>query len=147
MADPTLTNKFIITLGNGADPEVFAFPCGANARSVKFTNNTGEEVLLDCTDPVGAPAAISRWVESQDGSMNISGRVSTEAFATWRGWADDASIKNVRAELQESAANGGGHWEMPAILQSFEMGAEGSSTATFTAEIVAAGARTWTDAS
>jgi len=146
MAQPTLSNSFIITLGDGGDPETFAFPCGANARSVTLSNNLGEEVTLDCTDPVGAPAAIQRWLESQDTSISISGRVSTEGFATWRAWADDGGTKNIRIEALNTSALGGGHWELPAICQSLEISAEGSSTAAFSADIVGAGARTWTAA-
>lgn len=148
MADPTLTSKFVILLGNGATPtEVFAWPCGAEARSVSFTNSTGETVVLDCTDPTGVMAAMKRWTESQDTSITISGRVSIEAFPTWRAWADSGDVKNIRVVLDEPAANNGGYWSLPAILQQLELGQEGKSTATFSATIVGAGRRSWTDAS
>lgn len=151
MADPTLTDKFLISLGDGATPtEAFAHPCGANARSVTFTNNLGEEVTLDCSDPVGQPAAIQRWMESQDTSLTISGRVARESWDTWRAWADaasyEAAIKNIRIEVDNNATDGGGFWELPAVLQSLELGTEGKSTVSFTAQIVGAGRRIWTDA-
>lgn len=150
MADPTLTDKLLITLGNGADPEVFAHPCGANTRSVTFTNNLGEETTLDCTDPLGQPAAIQRWMESQDTSLSIAGRVARESWETWRSWADSASyeesVRNIRIEVDNSADDGGGYWALPAILQSFEFSTEGKSTMSFTAEIVGAGRRVWTAA-
>ena len=147
MADPTLTSKFLILLGDGATPtEAFAWPCGANARSVTFQNNTGETVVLDCTDPAGEVAAMKRWVESQDTNLTISGRLAIEALPMWRAWADDAVIKNIRAVVDESAANNGGYWQLPAILQTFEISAEDKATATFTATIVGAGRRVWTDA-
>lgn len=147
MAEPTLTSKFIIQLGDGATPtEAFGWTCGANARSVTLTNNLGEEVVLDCTDPTGEMAALARWVESQDTQITISGRVAIESWPTWREWADEATTKNVRILLDETAAKNGGHWQLPAILQSLELGAEGKATATFTATIVGAGRRTWTDA-
>lgn len=148
MADPTLSNKLLILLGDGATPtEAFAFPCGALARSVTLTNNTGETMVLDCTDPTTTQAAIKRWTESQDGSLSISGRVATESFQTWRAWVDSGEAKNIRVVFDESAASGGGYWAMPAILQQFEMGQEGTATSTFSATIVAAGRRTWTNAS
>ncbi len=147
MADPTHTNRFLIMLGDGATPtETFSHPCGANARSVTLTNNTGEEVTLDCTDPLGAPAALKRWTESQDTSMSISGRVAKESFATWRAWADSGDVKNIRVMIDETGADGGGYWTLPAILQGFEMGTEGKATMTFSADIVGAGSRTWTAA-
>lgn len=140
------TNKFLITLGDGADPEVFAHPCGANARSVKFTNNLGEEVTLDCDDPLGQPASIERWLESQDTSLSISGRLKRESRDTWRAWSDDAAIKNIRVELDNNVTDAGGFWELPAYLQNFDLSAEGKATVSFTAEIVGAGKRVWTAA-
>ena len=147
MADPTLTGRMLILLGDGASPEVFSYPCGASTRSVTYTNNTGEEVTLDCDDPLDTPAAVQRWSESQDTQMSISGRVATESLAMWRSWADAGTAKNVRIQWDHEAGDGGGYHELPAILQSLEMGVEGKATATFSATIVAAGKRTWTDAS
>lgn len=146
MADPNITGRLLILLGNGASPEVFAWPCGASARSVTYTNNTGEEVLLDCSDPLDVPAAVTRWVESQDTQMTISGRVATESLEMWREWADDMSVKNIRVQWDHPGADGGGYHTLPAILQSLEMGVEGTASATFTATIVGAGRRVWTDA-
>ena len=146
MADPTLTQKLLILLGDGEASETFAAPCGANARSVKFTNNTGEDVVFDCDDPIDLIAAVTRWVESQDTTLTISGRLALEALATWREWSDDALTKNIQIHIDEAAASGGGYWSLPAILQEFELGREGKATATFTATIVGAGRRSWTDA-
>lgn len=149
MAEPTLTGRLLITIGDGATPEVFAFPCGANARSVTFTNTLGEEVILDCDDPLDGGSWTSRWLESQDTQLTISGRLATESVAMWRGWADSGDRKNVRIELDEAAADGGGHWTLPAFLQSMEWAREGAGvggSATFTATIVGAGKRVWTAA-
>lgn len=147
MAAPALSRKFIILLGDGATPtETFAFPCGANARSVTFTNNLGEETVLDCDDPLGAMAAIQRWVESQDTQISISGRVAKSHIQVWRDWADQATEKNIRVQFDESAADGGGYYTVPAFLQSLEWGSEGKGTATFTASIMGSGARVWTAA-
>lgn len=149
MADPTLTGRLLILLGNGATPtEAFAWPCGANARNVTFTNNLGEEVLLDCADPLDGGAWVQRWLESQDTQLTISGRLAKEHLATWRAWADGGTRKNVRIQIDESGANGGGYWTLPAFLSQFEMGREGSGqgSATFTATIMGAGERIWTAA-
>lgn len=150
MADPTLTSRMLILLGNGADPEVFAFPCGAGTRSITLTKNTGEEALLDCDDPLDVPAAMTRWMVSDDTQVSFQGRVATESFATWRAWADSvgaSAIKNIKIMMDEPLASGGGSWELPAILTSFEMSTEGTGTTTFSATIQGAGRRVWTDAS
>lgn len=146
MGDPTLKNGLLILIGNGAAPEVFAWPCGANARSVTFTNNLGEEVTLDCTDPENEAAAVQRWVESQDTSISISGKVANESVAMWRNFVDTGAPKNIRVVMPGTGAQGGGYYELPAICQSLEWGSEGKGKTSFTASIVGAGSRGWTDA-
>lgn len=146
MADPTLSNHLLILLGDGGDPESFGFPCGAKARSVKYKNNTGEEVLLDCDDPLNTTAAIIRWTQSQDTEISISGRLSTEAVAMWREWVDSGKAKNIRVAAFNTAELNGGYHTLPAILQEVEWGSEGSDTVTLSATIVGAGRRIWTAA-
>lgn len=142
------TTRLVIQLGDGGDPtETFSFTCGANSFGVTLTNNLGENSALDCTNPLDVPASIVRYLETQDTSATISGMVTTEAWPTWRDWADDASEKNIRVLLDESAADNGGYWSLPAYCQQMELTKEGSSKVSFTATIVGAGQRTWTDAS
>lgn len=148
MAAPTLTGRFLILLGDGAGSEVFSHPCGANARSVTFTNNLGEEVMLDCDDPLDGGAWVTRWLESQDTQLSISGRIARESLATWRAWADNGTPKNIRIQVDETGGNGGGYWSLEAYLSSWEMGREGAGagSATFTASIMGSGPREWTAA-
>lgn len=147
MADPNLTNKIVIMLGDGEDPEVFSWPCGADVVNFTLTNNVGETMVIDCADPFDTIATAQRWVESQDTSLSISGRVDKASFAVWRAWADGAIVKNVRIFNAEALADGGGWWTLPAILQTFEGGRQDLATNTFSASIVAAGRRVWTNAS
>lgn len=146
MGNGNQTTRLVIQLGNGADPEVFAFTCGANTFGINLTNNLGENTVLDCDNPLDVPAAIIRHLESQDTSATISGMVTTEAWPTWREWADNGSEKNIKIFLDESAANNGGHWVLPAFLAELELGKESSGKVTFTASISGAGQRAWTDA-
>lgn len=146
MATGTQTTRLVIQLGDGADPEVFAFTCGANTFGITLTNNLGENSALDCDSPLDVPASIVRHLETQDTSVTISGMVTTEAWDTWRTWADGGTEKNVKILLDESAANDGGFWTVPAYLQQLELGKESSGKVTFTATITGAGQRVWTDA-
>lgn len=147
MADPTLSNHLLVALGDGATPtETFAHPCGANAQTVKFTNNTGEEVLLDCADPLDAMAAITRWTESQDTEITIAGRLAKESLTAWRTWSDSGDAKNVRVNIFNTPALAGGYYTLPAILQTFEVGREGKSSVSISGTIVGAGQRVWADA-
>ncbi len=141
------TTRLVIQLGDGGSPtETFGFTCGARTFGITLTNNLGENSALDCDNPLDVPASIVRHLETQDTSVTISGMVTTEAWPTWREWADSAVEKNIRIILDESAANNGGYWELPAYCQNFEIDKEGSAKATFTATISGAGQRVWTDA-
>lgn len=147
MANPTTTTRFVIQLGDGGTPtETFAFTCGANARNVTLTNNLGETTVLDCASPLDVVPAILRNLESQDTSANISGSVAVESWPTWRAWADSGDTKNVKLFLDESAANNGGFWIVPMILQSLELSAENKGIVQFTAQLQGNGKRLWTDA-
>lgn len=146
MAAPQTSNKLLVYLGDGATPEVFSHPCGANGATVTLTTSTGETEVLDCDDPTDGNATIVRWVTTQDTSISVPGVVAKSSFEAWREWADGQTIKNIRVMFDESAASGGGYWTIPAILTTFEMGREGKGVINFTASIVAAGARVWTDA-
>ncbi|MFQ6550503.1 phage tail tube protein [Aestuariibius sp. 2305UL40-4] len=147
MAAPELTGSFLILLGDGGSPETFGFPCGANARSVSLTTNTGEEALLDCDDPLGLPSAVYRWIESADTGVSISGRTAVQFFPQWRMWADQPDgSRNIRIEALNTVQLGGGSWALPAILSDLEFASEGKGTMTFNATIQGAGPRVWTGA-
>lgn len=146
MATGRQTTRLIIQLGDGADPEQFAHTCGANTFGVTLTNNLGENTALDCANPLDVPAAIVRHLESQDTSATIAGMVTTEAWPTWREWADAGDEKNIKLFLDESAANNGGFWTLPAYLTGLELSKESSGKVTFSASISGAGQRAWTDA-
>lgn len=140
------TTRLVIQLGDGGSPENFAHTCGANSFGITLTNNLGENTVLDCDNPLDVPAALSKHLESQDTSATIAGMVTTEAWPTWRGWADSGAEKNIRLIMDESAANNGGHWQLPAFLATLELNKEGSGKVQFSATISGAGQRVWTDA-
>lgn len=147
MATGTKSAKLVVQLGNGGTPtETFAFTCGANSWTVNLTNNVGEATSLDCTDPLGEVAVLERFFESQDTSITLSGKVTTDAFATWRAWADGGTVKNTKVFFDEAAVSGGGYWIVPMILTGLELAKEGSATVDFSATLAAAGPRVWTDA-
>lgn len=141
------TKRLIVQLGDGGTPtETFAHTCGANTFGITLTNNLGENTALDCDNPLDVPAAIVRHLESQDTSVTISGMVTTEAWPTWRAWADEGTEKNIKILLDEPAAKNGGHWILPALLGSVEFSKESNGKVTFSATISGAGQRVWADA-
>lgn len=146
MPDPKQTTRLVIQLGDGGDPETFAFTCGANAWSVDLTNNFEEQTVLDCSAPLDSPAAITRQLESQDTKLSISGTVALPAFPAWKDWIDTGKSKNVKILLDESGADNGGFWVVPAVASGFSMNKSGSKTVEFNVDIAGTGRRVWTDA-
>ncbi|WP_353329198.1 hypothetical protein [Phaeobacter sp. NW0010-22] len=147
MAEPKLTTRLVIQLGNGEDPEIFGHTCGANSWGVTLTNNLGDNVVLDCANPLDTAAAIVRHLESQDTSATISGTVAKGAsFETWRMWADGGTQKTIKLFIDEPAEDKGGFWTLPAFLQQYELTKQNTKTVEFSATISGAGRRIWTDA-
>lgn len=146
MSDPKTTHRLLILLGDGADPEVFDHPCGANAKDIDMNNNTGEEVVLDCDTPLDVAPSVIRYIESQDTTVSLSGTIATTSFPTWRDWADAGSVKNVKILLDLPSAQNGGSWLVPAILSNFKMTSQNHAVVKFSATISGAGRRVWTDA-
>lgn len=146
MARAETSKQFKILLGDGASPEVFAWPCGANTRSASFTKEMSEETLLDCLDPLGAPSSTYRSAISQDTSLSIAGKIAMQAWPVWREFVDGDESRNIQIVIDEPLAKGGGYWTIAAHLSSFEINAEGKDTMSFTAELVGDGPRAWTDA-
>ena len=66
MAQPTVAKPgaFVISLGDGATPEVFTAPCGLTTKAARWNRGLGEVNIPDCDDP-DAVIWIARDVETQ----------------------------------------------------------------------------------
>ena len=85
------TTRLIVQLGDGDDPEVFAHTCGANTFGISLANNLGENIMLDCDDPLDVPAAIVRHLAGLELSKQNNGKVTFSATisgAGKRAWTD-----------------------------------------------------------
>jgi predicted secreted protein len=91
-------SQFLIQLGNGASPEVFAAPCGLNSRGFSRTAATNDTNVPDCDDP-DQPSWLERDVVSLSGSLSGSGVVADEDFDTWDTWFNAGSSVNVKITL------------------------------------------------
>src|SRR6185295_4350024 len=91
-------SQFLIQLGNGATPEVFASPCGLNSRGFSRTAATNDTNVPDCDNP-DAPSWLERDVVSLSGALSGSGVVANEDFDVWEAWFDSAVSKNVKITL------------------------------------------------
>jgi len=91
-------SQFLVQLGNGAAPEVFASPCGLNSRSFNRTAATNETNVPDCDDP-DAPSWLERDVVSLSAAISGAGVVADEDFDDWNSWLESGLTKNVKITL------------------------------------------------
>jgi hypothetical protein len=101
LATTTTFGKFLISLGNGAVPELFSAPCGLNARGFKRTAATQTTNVPDCDDP-DAPSWLESDVTSLAWSLTGSGVTASEDFDTWDAWFTSALSKNVEITLNST---------------------------------------------
>lgn len=121
MAKPT-TYKFselLITVGNGASPEVFGAPCGLTSKSFRGQANTADTNVPDCDDP-DAASWLERDVVSLTRDITGSGVLAAEFLETWDDWFVSADTKNCKVTLSKSG--GATHvWTGAYLLSSFEI--------------------------
>lgn len=136
----------LMMLGNGAEPdEVFNAPCGFTSLSLTVNIETNSTNVPDCDDP-DLPA----WLESDEVSkqMQLSGNgvMDRDALIIWREWLMTGGEKNVRWFTTGTAAQGGGYWEAPGILSTYEETGERGQRWQLNIGITLNGAPTWTEA-
>lgn len=110
----------MLLLGDGTTPtELFEAPCGFEQLNMTVNIETNTTNVPDCTDP-----DLPSWLSSDEVSKQMvvggSGVLDTDAMQVWRDWLMDGGEKNVRWFTDGSAANGGGYWQAPAILTTYE---------------------------
>lgn len=146
-AVPRVTgSKLLVQIGNGATPtEIFAHDCLINtARGIKFTTETNEEIMPDCT----APDSPSWKAVSKDGVMATisgAGKLNATSVSAFYAYLTGQNSKNVRVMINLTGANGGGYWQGAFHLTEFEARAGGNKeTVECQISLVSDGAVTWT---
>jgi len=91
-------SQFLIQLGNGAVPEVFASPCGLNSRGFSRTAATNDTNVPDCDNP-DAPSWLDRDVVSLAAALSGSGVVADEDYDVWNTWWESGVSKNIKVTL------------------------------------------------
>lgn len=146
-AVPRVTgSKLLVQIGNGGTPtETFAHDCLINtSRGIKFTSETNEEIMPDCTNP-DDPA----WKEvTKDGlqvSVSGAGKLYAASVDEFFNWWKSPNAKNCRFMLNLTGANGGGYWSGAFHLTEFEVSADDNkATAECQISLVSSGPVTWT---
>lgn len=139
---------FDIRLGDGEAPETFTAPCALRSRGMNLTANNSEVALLDCSSPEAA-SWMTRNVVAQMASISGSGSLDPDDLSTWWEFFNNAAAKNVQVHVDKALADGGGYWQGPFILTTFNMTGsrdDNGGVVSFEVELMSAGRVTWTDA-
>lgn len=134
-------SKFLIQVGNGASPEVFAAPCGLTSRGFNRTAETNDTNVPDCDDE-DAPSWLARDVVSLSGEISGSGVLDTAALDVWDDWFQSGLAKNCRVVLDVPLAQNGRHWAGSFYLTSFNITAERGAKVNVEVTLISDGAIT-----
>lgn len=138
--------KIKVSLGNGAAPEVFSEPCGFNSKSFSLSKDTNTTVVPDCTAPDTA-AWTEKDIVSRSATISGDGVMATESFGTWRAAYESDASKNMRVEVDEVLASGGGYWAGKFHISSLELRAQRGNRTTIALRMENDGPVTWVPAS
>lgn len=100
MAKPTTYKfgEFLVEVGDGNSPEVFAAPCGLTSKSLNGQAATNDTNVPDCDDP-DAASWLERDVVSLSRDITGSGVLAGEFFDTWNDWFESGDTKNVKVTI------------------------------------------------
>lgn len=119
--------KFLIMIGNGAIPEVFAHPCLINTkRGVKFTSSANKVIVPDCDnpdDPAFQQVIKDALSISVDGSGILDNKQATIEF--YDGWWRSPDPKNVQLWLGTL-----GYWAGAFVLTNWDISGDRNENAT-----------------
>jgi hypothetical protein len=121
-------SEFFIELGDGASPENFAKPCGANTRGIKLTKALNETNTPDCADE-DAASYIERDVVSNSGSLDFAGVVDKDDLEDWLDFFQSTISRSARLTAGTKVFTGKWH------LSDFELSGERGKRVSFTAAL------------
>lgn len=121
----TLTfGQQMLLVGDGATPtENFSALCGFTSLNLTVNIETNSTNVPDCDDP-----DLPSWLMSDEVSKQMvlggQGVLDTDAVQIEEDWILAGGEKNVRWLRDGLAANGGGYWQAPGILTTYEQTGE-----------------------
>lgn len=131
-----------VLLGNGAEPEVFAAPCGFTERSLSFNRELAETNTPDCANE-DAPSWLERDVTSMSATISGQGVLESTALPIWIGLLNTTESFNARVELWREGAKVG-TWAGAFALESFETAGTKGERVTVNVTMQSDGAVTYT---
>jgi hypothetical protein len=142
-----VTHKLLISIGNGAVPEIFAHKCLINTgRGIAFDSDQVESAVPDCDDP-SLPSWRELFIDNQRANVEGAGVFHTADAEFFHDWFVSGAAKNVRVELSGvSQANGGGYWFGAFKLASWNVnGPDAKELVQATVNIMSHGVIDWAD--
>lgn len=133
-----------VLIGDGADPEAFAAPCGFTERSISFNRELSDTNVPDCADE-DAPSWLERDVTSMSATIGGTGVLEATALPTWLGLLETTASFNARVELWREGVKVG-HWQGAFQLESFETSGTKGERVSVTVSLQSDGAVTYTAA-
>ena len=137
---------FVVKLGNGASPEVFAAPCAFTSRSLSLTKAVSETNVPDCSDDDATTWTLRR-ATYKSATVTGEGVLAMGNLDEWRAFFEGDDPVNCEVEFVESAANNGGYYRGPFHLTDLNVSGTKGELAMISVTLQSAGALTWTNAS
>lgn len=138
--------NILLEIGDGATPtEAFAAPCGIETLSLTVNVETNTTNVPDCSDP-DLEAWLISDVTSKQMVITGEGIMDADAQKDWREWILAGGERNIRWHVDLSSANGGGYWQAPALLTTFEENGERGNRWRSNIGLTLQGKPTWTAA-
>lgn len=138
-------SKFLVMLGDGASPENFVAPCAMASKGINFSAASNEFNVPDCDDP-DAPTYTERVISALSAGIPASGTLAMESLEDWRTWFFSGQPKNIQVVLDDTPANGGGYFQMSAVLSTLNLGGNIGELASIEVQMDSNGEIVWHDA-
>lgn len=147
MTSPNLLpgNRFRALRGNGASPEVFAFLCLAQSKTITFTNEFEDATVPDCDQPLSIPARKSVKRSTSWGGR-LAGIVDAKRYTDLETDRKKEGTTNYQFIVDKPAAEGGGTYTGPIFIETLEVTSQNGGLVNFTLQFRGDGEVIWAPA-
>lgn len=131
-----------LLLGGPAAIGTYEAPCGFIELGLTVNIETNSTNVPDCDDP-DLPAWLVSDEVSKQMVLNGTGVLDTDALQVWRDWLLEGGERYVRWMTDGVAADGGGYFQAPGILSTYEEGGQRGQRWSLTTGITLNGKPEW----
>lgn len=135
----------LLLLGGTLIGDPFVTPCGFTSLGLSVNIEINTTNIPDCSDP-DLPAWLAADEVSKQMVLTGEGVIDTDAWKVWNAWVLAGGARYVRWFLDLTGANGGGYFQAPALLSTFEQTGERGQRWTGSIGLTMDGKPTWTAA-